>query len=341
MKMMNRIDSIQIIGTQRSGSNLLRLILNQFEQVSVPHPPHILKTFVPLITYYGNLKKTQNFIQLATAVADLVNTNPVSWGIEMHADEIRKECRTNNIYEIVSAVYQIKARLDNAEIWCCKSMHNAYYCSDMERHGIKPFYIYLYRDGRDVASSFRKAIVGPKHIYHIAHKWKNEQLKARQVLELVGKNRFFSIKYEQLLREPEKVLHSLSNKLNLPYSPDILAYYNSQESINTASSGQMWKNLTKPIIRDHYGMYVNELSVNDIKLFDLIAGDVLKDLNYNNIHVHENLNGTFTEKQMREFERANEEMMLEVRKNAAPSDLKKRSKQEELLKNIKARLSVD
>jgi len=338
---MNKIDSIQIIGTQRSGSNLLRLILNQFEQVSAPHPPHILKTFAPLITYYGNLGKKQNFIQLAADVADLVNSNPVSWGIKMHAEDICKECKANNIYEIVSAVYRIKARLDNADIWCCKSMHNAYYCNDMERHGIKPFYIYLYRDGRDVAASFRKAIVGPKHIYYIAQKWKHDQIKARQVLDMVGENRFFSVQYEQLLKEPEQVLHVLSDKLNLPYSPEIMTYYNSKESINTASSGQMWENLTKPIIRDHFGMYVNELSENDIKIFDLIAGDVLKDLNYNNIHLQEHLNGAFTEEQLHKFELENKAMMLKVSQNASPSDLKRRLKQEEVIKSIKARLGVD
>ncbi len=338
---MNKIDSIQIIGTQRSGSNLLRLILNQFEQVSAPHPPHILKTFVPLITFYGNLENEQNFMQLVSDVTDLLNTNPVSWGIEMQADDIRKACKAKNIYEVLNAVYRIKARLDNADIWCCKSMHNAYYIADMERHGFKPFYIYLYRDGRDVAASFRKAIVGPKHIYHIAHKWKNEQLKARQVLDKVGESRFFSVKYEQLLKDPEQVLHTLSDKLNLPYSPEIMAYYNSKESINTASSGQMWENLTKPIIRDHYGMYVNELSDNDVMLFDLIAGSVLKDLNYNNIHLQQHLNGAFTTEQVREFDRVNEEMVRKVRKNASPSDLKRRSRQEELIRNIKERLEVE
>jgi len=338
---MNNIESIQIIGTQRSGSNLLRLILNQFDQVSAPHPPHILKTFKPLITYYGNLEKKQNFLQLAADVADLVNSNPVSWGIKMHAGHIYKECKAYNIYELVSTVYRIKARLDSADIWCCKSMHNAYYCSEMERHGVKPFYIYLYRDGRDVAASFKKAIVGPKHIYYIAKKWKNDQIKAQQVLDMVGKDRFFSIKYEHLLKEPEKVLHVLSDKLNLPYTPEIMRYYNSPESINTASSGQMWANLTKPIIRDHFGMYLNELSENDIRLFNLIAGDVLKDLNYNNIHMEEHLNGTFTEEQLQEFEHENKKMMLKVSQNTSPSDLKRRLKQEEVIKSIKARLGVD
>ena len=35
----------QLIGTQRSGSNLFRLMLNEFDEVFAPHPPHILETF--------------------------------------------------------------------------------------------------------------------------------------------------------------------------------------------------------------------------------------------------------------------------------------------------------
>ena len=33
---------IFMIGTQRSGSNLLRLMVNQAPDIAAPHPPHIL-----------------------------------------------------------------------------------------------------------------------------------------------------------------------------------------------------------------------------------------------------------------------------------------------------------
>ena len=44
-----------MIGTQRSGSNLLRLMLNQQPAIASPHPPHILERFMPLLPLYGNL----------------------------------------------------------------------------------------------------------------------------------------------------------------------------------------------------------------------------------------------------------------------------------------------
>jgi hypothetical protein len=53
---LKEFSPIQFIGTQRSGSNLLRVMLNQLPEISAPHPPHILKTFFPLLPLYGNIE---------------------------------------------------------------------------------------------------------------------------------------------------------------------------------------------------------------------------------------------------------------------------------------------
>lgn len=39
-------------------------------------------------------------------------------------------------------------------------MKNMFYAEGIESTGIQPYYIYLYRDGRDVALSFKRRIVG-------------------------------------------------------------------------------------------------------------------------------------------------------------------------------------
>ena len=92
--MLNKVSSIQIIGTQRSGSNLLRLMLNQFDEVSAPHPPHVLRTFSPLLVHYGNLGDHNNFSLLATDIANFVNANPVPWNKkEIIASELTARAR--------------------------------------------------------------------------------------------------------------------------------------------------------------------------------------------------------------------------------------------------------
>jgi len=337
--MKDKISSIQIIGTQRSGSNLLRLMLNQFAEVSAPHPPHVLRTFVPLLEYYGDLTIKDNFYQLAVDIADFVNANPVTWsGVQLVPNELVKRSRENTLLSLYETLYIIKAQQDNAKIWCCKSMFNEYYAHEIEVKGIKPFYIYLYRDGRDVAASFKKAIVGPKHVYHIATKWKEDQEKALEVLSFVGEERFVGIMYEDLISNPEEVLKALSDKLGLVYTTKLLEYYKSNESKSTASSGDMWKNVTLPIIRNNVGKFKDELTDYEIDIFENISGVMLIKLGYRlsagkKLHPKE-----YSSEQIVHFNIQNKGLQEEVIKRASTNDLELRSKQEDILVRIKERM---
>ncbi len=73
------MEFIQFIGTQRSGSNLLRTMLNQLPEIAAPHPPHILRTFEPLLPIYGDLDQNGNFESLVNDVCSWVERNPVTW----------------------------------------------------------------------------------------------------------------------------------------------------------------------------------------------------------------------------------------------------------------------
>ena len=49
-----------MIGCQRSGSNWLRTMLGEREDLIAPHPPHIMRDFSPLLGKYGDLNKQPN-----------------------------------------------------------------------------------------------------------------------------------------------------------------------------------------------------------------------------------------------------------------------------------------
>ena len=338
--MIDNISSIQIIGTQRSGSNLLRLILNQFTEISAPHPPHVLRTFVPLLEHYGDLNVEANFYQLAVDIADFVNANPVAWrGVQLMPNELVQRARDNSLLSLYEMLYIIKAQQDNARIWCCKSMFNEYYANEIEAKGINPFYIYLYRDGRDVAASFKKAIVGPKHVYHIATKWKEDQERALQIKSLVGQDRFIDIKYEDLISKPEEILKALSNKLGLVYSTELLEFYKSNESKNTASSGDMWKNVARPIISNNVGKFRNELTEDEINTFENISGAMLMNLGYRLTNDRAMVSIEYSFEKISQFNNQNKALKEVVRKRASSNDLELRSKQEAVLTRIMERIN--
>ena len=153
-----------IIGTQRSGSNLLRLMLNQLPEIETPHPPHLLQIFTPLLTGYGSLDVKENFETLVNDVWQYIQVNPVAWyNFNTTPAQIINRYKQPSLTEIFRVVYEIKAEYKHARYWSCKSMANVYFLQEMEA-GMQPFYIHLLRD---VAASFKNAIVGEKHIYLI------------------------------------------------------------------------------------------------------------------------------------------------------------------------------
>jgi len=326
--------AIQFIGTQRSGSNLLRVMLNQLPEISAPHPPHILKTFFPLLHFYGDLSLTNNFRQLVVDVCEWVNSNPVPWeGIRFKPDDILELCAENSLVEIFRRIYESRAQIDNATFWCCKSMENIYYTKQIENGGISPFYIHIYRDGRDVALSFLRAIVGPKHIYHLAKKWSEEQNLAQELKKNVPDSHWISIRYEDLISEPRFILQSVCKTLNVPYNEEIWNYNRSRESFITAHSGDMWKNLTKPIIRNNHHKFLTELSYSDIQLFEFIAHDMLTHFGYDLYTNYEKVN--IGSDDLFEFNRLNELGIQTSLATANPQDIKARSIQNSILERIK------
>ena len=336
---MSSIKAMQIIGTQRSGSNLLRVMLNQIQEIEAPHPPHILQRFSPLLSKYGELDNESNFNQLIDDVCKLIELNPVPWKeFELDRKLIRQRCRSNSLIEVFNSIYSLKAEYSNARYWCCKSMANFKYANEFEELDIKPFYIYLYRDGRDVALSFKKAIVGSKHTYHIAKQWKEDQEHCLQLKGSFGENRFFSICYEQLLANPENTLKRLCGFLKIPFNNSMLEYYNSEESWTTACSGKMWKNVSQPLLKNNTNKFLKHLSDEDQAIFECIAGATLEKLDFK-LYKTKFLN-SFSKKDIEKFNIENELLKQKTLVNACEEDLKRKKEQLNLLKEIRNRNNV-
>ncbi|QDO95176.1 sulfotransferase [Formosa sediminum] len=328
--------AIQIIGTQRSGSNLLRVMLNQIEAIDAPHPPHILQRFYPLLATYGNLNIELNFLKLIDDVCKLIEFNPVPWqGFTLDRKAIRKQCETNTLLEVFKVIYNLKATHAKANYWCCKSMANINYIDVLEASNIKPIYIHLYRDGRDVALSFKNAIVGPKHTYHLAKKWKTEQELCLKLKHSVAPNRFFSLCYEDLITKPKVVLQELCTFLNIPFNTAMLNYYQSEESLKTAASGKMWKNVSQPILTHNCNKFLTEMKSPDILLFESIAGTTLSQLNYS--LYTDGFYKLITEDDIEAFHQENEILKQTVLSMANTRDISRKQPQLQLLKEIQNR----
>ena len=329
-----KFTAVQMIGTQRSGSNLLRLMLNQLPEVSAPHPPHILQLFLPLLPAYGDLNVDENFSLLVHDVCSLVANNPVKWQhISLKQNEIIQRCTHPSLTEIIRVIYEMKAESENAHIWLCKSLGNIHY-ADLLEESIRPLYIFLYRDGRDVACSFKRAVVGEKHAYYIAKQWQREQELCMALQQKAGNERVIGVCYENLIKQPEKELNKICAFIGVQYSSSCLDYYNSEEARNTASSGKMWQNVSRDIISGNFNNYRKELSASDIFLFESVACKTLQTLGYRTEFFCER-DAVFSNAEIKIFDRHNELLKQKAKQQQLYEDAEKRKMQEALLNNIK------
>lgn len=330
-----QMKAVQFIGTQRSGSNLLRVMLNEHSKISSPHPPHILQVMMPFLPIYGSLANDNNFKILVEDVCHLVETNPVNWGLNFDRNQIATNCSNRNLVQIMKAIYEAKANLKGASVWCCKSMASIHYIKEIEDSGIEPFYIFIFRDGRDVACSFRKAVVGEKHLYQLAQQWKTEQDLSIALCERVGPSRSISVRYENLIVDAEKELKRICEALKIEFEPSMLNYASAEESKVTASSGQMWGNLVKPVMKDNTKKYLKELTSAEIEIFESVAGSTLEALGYER-ETPANFRLEFSARDIDSFKNENAALQAEA-KAGAIEDMQKRKKQDEFIATLKKR----
>lgn len=332
--------AIFMIGSQRSGTNLLRLMLNQLAGLSAPHPPHIISRMSPLLSLYGDLSTTANFSTLVDDTCRLVELNPVEWdGVVLDRNRIISSCKERSIIAIAGAIYQAYCDAHGKKQWLCKSMQNTSFLPQIAAYHPQALYIYIYRDGRDVAVSFKKAVVGEKHFYHIAKTWRHVNLLALSHRKSLSSNNIISIRYEDLIAQPESIMQNLCDFLGEAYHPRMLRYHDSEEAQRTAKASDLWGNVVKPIISNNTRQFMTEASLEEIEIFESVAGDVLDELGYDRACLKKGDERQFTDKEIAFFDSENARTQQEVLRRIDQEDIKRRDLQTGLINQIRERHS--
>jgi len=271
---------IFIIGTERSGTNLLRLILNSHSKIAIPHPPHIMKNFFRLEPSYGDLSWDENFRRLIRDVVTMVELHPYPWEIKIDKERIFSDVRSRDLINIFFAVYDQYLDSTGKARWACKSTFMINHVALVRHYYPQAQFIYMVRDGRDVAVSAKQAIFNHYNVYYIAQLWKKEQQLGLYWLRKLPGESISLVKYEDLLSDPQKTVKSLCSFLNEPYEEGMLQFFKTPESQKSAKLSAAWKNTASPIIKDNLGKFKQSLKRQEIDLFEAISGLELDSFGY-------------------------------------------------------------
>lgn len=148
--------------------------------------------------------------------------------------------------------------------------------------------IQVVRDGRDVVCSLLKMdwidagtnqpLDYTRDFSKACTYWKDEVLSSRLVQKLPSSaGKYYEIKYEDIVLNPEPILQKLFNYLQEDWDPNVLNFSEIKRDLNSESSAEQ---VNKKLYSSSISRWKNEFTPQMKEEFKSIAGDLLIDLNY-------------------------------------------------------------
>jgi hypothetical protein len=267
---------IVIVGVSRSGTTLLRLMLNAHPRIAIPYESNIIVKYSQALSQYGDLSKRENLERL---IAAIVNEPLVQkWNHTFDLVRLTERVEHPNLTSVVEAVFQDYASQQDKPRWGDKS-------GQLSRMDIvkkilpDAQFIHIIRDGRDVAGSALKLHFGPTDILMAASSWCMYVTLGRRMGAMLDAKSYIEVRYEDLVRCPEKELRRICDYLDEDYSPQMLEYHRNARNYLPQSAEHHY-NTDRAPITDRVFAWKSKMNESDLWLFQRRARDVLAELGY-------------------------------------------------------------
>lgn len=269
--------SIYLLATERSGSNLIRVMLGNHSKIAAPLPANCFKLCHQNLIYY-DYQNTIAYQKIVEDIVSIVNHPFSQWNLETAPKKIYEKYKPNSLVKSFSAVYGEHAVSEGKEAFFSKDIANIKYAPIILKEEPKAKFIYLYRDPRDVVSSRIKGGIFSNSVYQNARFWKDEQETCIS-LALQFPDNIHLVKYEDLISGTKETMDGVLGFLDLEIEESC---YNTGQTGNHKRHDQseLWKNLSKSIIKDNTKKYKSFLSEKETNIVESIAGDFMRYFGY-------------------------------------------------------------
>lgn len=282
-----------ILGNPRSGTTLLRLMLDAHPDVTVPPECGFMIWFYPKYNSWNAQDCTKETVELF--VADLKTAKKIdSWDLNFDKlEEHLLNVAPASYAHLVDEVYSFFASQHHTsrQLWGDKNNFYLNHIKEIIEIFNQARFIHIIRDGRDVACSYKElnnkkihSDFAPKltnSIKEIAKEWQeNNVLILNDLEQCVRKDRFISVRFEDLVLSPSDELRKVSQFLDIDYHPNMLAYYTYSKTYEPDEYLQ-WKSHTKKAPQtSRIKRYLSDLTTTEIAEFNHQANGLLTRFQY-------------------------------------------------------------
>jgi len=278
-----------VVGMNRSGTTLLRMMLDAHPELAIPPETHFVPDVIKACRRSGATPEA--------ALAAMKSHR--EWGDFGFSDEeMLERLRARERFdagEALRAFYEAYAERERKPRWGEKTPRYVGRMPHIESALPEARFIHVIRDGRDVALSVLDRTVRDLTAPDIAERWKRKIEKARAAAPKL--RHYIEIRYEDLILDTEPTLRRISESIDLPWDPSMLDYHERSPErlaemkralpadgrsaeLDVERRMATHAMTTKPPDAERVSRWKRQMSEPDRDAFEQVAGSILAGLGY-------------------------------------------------------------
>jgi hypothetical protein len=277
-----RREPIFVVGTPRSGTTLLGLLLNAHPDIAIMGELHFFDQILPIRKQVPSLATNADLDTFSSHVRRTHAFQFLPYAEELLSATLQRLRRDRErTYE---RFYQYAvdefARRERVSIPGEKTTSNVRYIDRIMRIFPNAKIVHIIRDPRAVAASLSRMRWASYGVLVNALKWKLDILGTQQYRD---RHTYREIQYEELVSQPCSSLKKLCEFLEVPYTDKMLEYHKMQAAYIKC---EPWKDGTRqPISKTNVAAWRQQLSVSQIHMIQLVTRHQMNGYGYDPVEI--------------------------------------------------------
>jgi hypothetical protein len=278
-----------VIGMTRSGTTLLRLMLDSHPQLTIPPETHFIPDVIKL--FGEGPASPEDVMEVMTSSRRWEDFGVSTVKLARELRRLRPLVRP----EVpVRTFYRLYAKQQRKRRWGDKTPGYAMKMRRIERILPEARFIHMIRDGRDVALSLERRDADLT-TEQVARRWRHRINRTRRAASKV--EHYTEVHYEDLISDPDATLRGICDLIELEFDPAMLRYHEraadrlqeiarpleaeeEKRGLSAESRVEAHALTSEPPRADRVGMWRQEMDPAQLAIFREHGGELLADLGY-------------------------------------------------------------
>jgi hypothetical protein len=270
-----------VVGCGRSGTTVLRTILDAHPDLAITHEARFVAGFA---RHRPRYERPEGFA-VDRFIDDILVRDRVRLSLDADRDGLESALAGDGspVTDYPDAVRRVYA-------WYATRRGKVRYGDKMPNYVLhipllasmfpESRFVHIIRDGRDVALS-TKALAGhDDHAVSLGMMWRSRVSAGLEAGRELGPTHYHEVRYEALIASPEEEVTGVCRFLGLEYDPSMLRFFERRDDLPVKlQSNPRHTRLAEPVSPGTRS-WRTDMAPGDLAQFEAVAGDLLDELGY-------------------------------------------------------------